>query len=220
MRQKLIKVFAEESFEGDLENSMSSIKIKVESSFYINDVYQDDYQQTSSDEEGIYYTKRYWNQRFSPSKYNKRGNNYRQENNAKRPNVRTKAENSKKSGKDTLDRSGCVSRCVIYESVYHWQQDCREKQNGTYMVHEIVLHNESNEPGQLKHLVSETWNCGLLDCGASKTVCVDVWVEQYVNSLSDEEKREVDIIIAKVYTVSETVNKSRFVEECQFECNF
>ena len=59
------------------------------------------------------------------------------------------------------------------------------------MVHEIVLHNESNKPGQLKHLVSETWNCGLLDCSASKTVCSDVWLDEYIKSLSDEEKREV-----------------------------
>ena len=34
VRQKLIKVFAEESIEGDLKNSISSIKIKAEPSFY------------------------------------------------------------------------------------------------------------------------------------------------------------------------------------------
>ncbi|XP_066913250.1 uncharacterized protein [Clytia hemisphaerica] len=187
VRQKLIKVFAEESIEGDLESSMSSVKIKSEPAFYTNEAHPDDYQPTSSDEEGVYYVKRNYNQRFSSSKFNKKGNNWRQE----KPAVRTKADYSRKPGKNPLDKNGRVSRCVICESVYHWQQDCPEKQNDTYMVHEIVLHNESNKPGQLKHLVSETWNCGLLDCGASKTVCGDVWLEQYVNSLSDEEKREV-----------------------------
>ena len=80
---------------------------------------------------------------------------------------------------------------MIFESVYHWQQDCPEKQNDTYMVHEIVLYNENNESGRLKHLVSETWNRGLLDCVAIKTVCGDVWLEQYANPLSDEERWEI-----------------------------
>ena len=94
---------------------MSSIKIKAESSFYANDVYQDDYQQTPSDEEGIYYTKRYQNQRFPSSKYNKRGNNHRQE----KPNVRTKADNSRKPGKTHMIGMvayldvGHVKACII-----------------------------------------------------------------------------------------------------------
>ena len=59
------------------------------------------------------------------------------------------------------------------------------------MVHEIVLHNDNEEPGQLKNLVSETWNCGLLDCGASKTVCGEVWLDEYLKSLTNEDQAKV-----------------------------
>jgi len=53
------------------------------------------------------------------------------------------------------------------------------------MVHEIVLHNEKHEPGQL-YLVSETWNCE-----ASKTVCGEVWLDEYINSLTEDQKRDI-----------------------------
>jgi len=61
-------------------------------------------------------------------------------------NFQTKGK--KGSLKNPLDRNGRVSRCAICESIYHWQQDYPNKQNDTYMVHEIVLHNEKHEPGQ------------------------------------------------------------------------
>ena len=83
------------------------------------------------------------------------------------------------------------------------------------MVHEIVLHNnEVKDPSQLRHLVSETWNCGLLDCGASITVCGEVWLNQYTNSLLDEEKQSVRNYSSKsVYRFgdSEQVQASRGV---------
>ena len=87
-----------------------------------------------------------------------------------------------------------IAEGAICESVNHWQQDCPDKpaNNDTYVVHEIILHNkEENDPGHLRHLISETWNSGLLDCGASKTVCGDVWLNQYISSLSEEDQQLV-----------------------------
>ena len=133
----------------------------------------------------MYYVKRNQNQKFSSSKFTKKGNNWHQD----KPTGRNKPDNSRRTTKNPLDRNGRVSRRAIYESIYHWQQDCPEKQNDMYMVHEIVLQNENHEPGQLKHLLS--WNCGLLDCGATKTVCGEIWLEEYLKALTEEEKREI-----------------------------
>ena len=55
----------------------------------------------------------------------------------------------------------------------------------------IVLH-QSSERSDLKTLVAETWNCALLDCGASKTVCGTEWLEQYCLSLTEEQKNLIE----------------------------
>jgi len=65
VRDKLIKVFAEESIERDVENSMSTLKIKSEPSYYTNNECFGDDQHTDSDEEEVYYIKRQPTQRFS-----------------------------------------------------------------------------------------------------------------------------------------------------------
>ena len=39
--------------------------------------------------------------------------------------------------------------------------------------------------------MSETWSSALLDCGASKTLCIKQWLTQYVDNLSDEDQRKV-----------------------------
>jgi len=59
------------------------------------------------------------------------------------------------------------------------------------MVYEIVLHNEKHELGQLRHLVSETWDCCLLDCGASKTICGELWLDKFTNSLTEDQKGDI-----------------------------
>ena len=191
VRQKLIKVFAEESIEGEISNGIQNIKIKTEPSFYVDESYHTADQQAtaSSDEEGVYYVKRNQNNRYSPSRFKRKqtnSSNWRSDNNKPGKNI----DGSRKP-KNPLDRNGRVSKCAICESIFHWQQDCPDKQNDTYMVHEIVLHNDNEEPGQLKNLVSETWNCGLLDCGASKTVCGEVWLDEYLKSLTNDDQANV-----------------------------
>ena len=41
-------------------------------------------------------------------------------------------------------------------------------------------------------LLGETLNKALLDSGCARTVCGRVWLDAYVNSLSDKEKRLVE----------------------------
>ena len=40
---------------------------------------------------------------------------------------------------------------------------------------------------------SETLGCGILDSGCSKTVCGVDWIETYLDTLDEEELREVQV---------------------------
>ena len=195
VRTKLMKVFADESMKGDIDDSMHKMEIKSEPAFYTKDEYGEEELQSSSDEEGIYYVKR---QPYRPStRYVKqKPGNWRQDRERTGWNGTdaSKFSNNKDRGKakNPLDRNGRISRCAICESINHWQQECPDKQNDTlYTVHEIVLHNDNNYPDNLKNLVAETWNCGLLDCGASKTVCGEIWLNEYINSLTESQKKNI-----------------------------
>ena len=48
-----------------------------------------------------------------------------------------------------------------------------------------------DEPGRLKSLVGESLNCGVLDSGASKTVCGKPWFKAYLESLREVDKKRV-----------------------------
>ena len=65
--------------------------------------------------------------------------------------------------------------------------------SGDPCEHEIILHTNSDTPVQMKALVAETWNSGLLDCGASRTVTGDYWFNEYVETLSDDDKSAVSL---------------------------
>ena len=41
------------------------------------------------------------------------------------------------------------------------------------------------DPGRLSGLVAKSWNSGVLDSGATKTVSGQAWLDTYINSLPD-----------------------------------
>ena len=100
-----------------------------------------------------------------------------------------------KAPRNPTGRDGQVTRCDICESINHWAGNCPDKfkkDQETFVVHEIVLHGSHEEsPEKMKELLSDTWSSGLLDCGATKTVCGRVWLNEYLNTLSDEQRCEV-----------------------------
>jgi len=86
--------------------------------------------------------------------------------------------------------NGYTSTCTYCKSINHWVKDCPDRKTDgiTYLVNEIVLHQNNDE---LKSLVSETWNAALLDCGATSTVCGKKWFEEYQKSLPEDEKNKI-----------------------------
>ena len=45
----------------------------------------------------------------------------------------------------------------------------------------------------LKHafLLTEIWNCAVIDSGASKTVCGNQWLDVFLDSISDFDKNKI-----------------------------
>ena len=39
--------------------------------------------------------------------------------------------------------------------------------------------------------MSQRWSSALLDCGASKTVCGQEWLNEYINNLSEKEQQNI-----------------------------
>ena len=58
--------------------------------------------------------------------------------------------------------------------------------------YEIVLfQSDFDHPERLRGLVAEPWNSGVLDSGATKTVCGQAWFDAYVSSLSDSDHASI-----------------------------
>ena len=45
--------------------------------------------------------------------------------------------------------------------------------------------------------MSETWSTALLNCGASKTVCGNEWLNQYISNLPEHQKQNIQYINEK-----------------------
>lgn len=133
-------------------------------------------------------TRQYYNQRTnhnSQKHYQQNTSNSYWRDNHSKP---SKGKNPLKNGQQT--------RCNICQSINHWASQCpdRSSEEVTYIVHELVLHNSNDVI--LQSLLSETWSCAVLDSGASSTVCGTTWFQEYMNSLSANEKESI------VYTTS------------------
>ena len=71
----------------------------------------------------------------------------------------------------------------MFESINHWAKDCPDK---TKSPNEAILCKpDFDHPSELKSLLSESWNAAVLDGGASKTVSCRVWLDSYIESLSE-----------------------------------
>ena len=99
-----------------------------------------------------------------------------------------------------------MSICLECGSRNHWMNNCPDKspvnRSKQTFLHECEDFDEENfqitlfqsnfeEPQRLKSLVLESMNCGVLDSGASKTVCGKSWFRVYRDSLRDEDKSKI-----------------------------
>ena len=127
-------------------------------------------------------------------------------NQSSRGNWRSKSKSSQRKdssstvavhkGKKPLNSNGEISRCHYCQSINHWITNCPDRaldkvSEDTLFNHEVVLCEGSLEDPFVNDLVAESLNCALLDSGASKTVCGKLWLDLYVDSLSESEKMKL-----------------------------
>ena len=118
---------------------------------------------------------------------------------------------SKDNGRKTnpVNEKGEFLRCLICESIYHFARDCQhayenkrkeygnstersEQVNDTVQLSLLVAYASDQENKQkLSTLVKESSCAAILDCGASSSVCGEIWLEDYMESLSEFEKNSI-----------------------------
>ena len=94
--------------------------------------------------------------------------------------------------KNPLDKNGEVSRCSICGSIFHWARFCpdsyeakEDRGTNAEQVKETLIE------GAMDVLIGETLNMAILDSGCSKTVCGNTWMNCYLDTLSEEDKKLV-----------------------------
>ena len=110
---------------------------------------------------------------------------------------------------------GEPSKCSVCGSVFHWAKNCpdgREARNvnrdPTYLTNETATDNnveeinltlmaesstytECSQEDKLKRFLGESIGCAVLDSGCNRSVCGKNWMESYLDTLSENEKKEV-----------------------------
>ena len=124
----------------------------------------------------------------------------------------------KNRGKNPLDKYGNVSRCLECDSVNHQVKDCPDlvkKSHKTYhqdynqlsnsegdhrgntagieyVIDQCAVVNDQYEDLTKITLTCDSLNTALLDCGAPKTVCGKKWLNEYISTLSQDDRRAVE----------------------------
>ena len=93
-------------------------------------------------------------------------------------------------GRNPLDAHGNVTRCSICESVNHWASACPDSSSQA-TVHVTLFQTNLDDPTHLKTFVAESLSAGILDCGASHTVCGKTWLNCYLESLDVDQAAQV-----------------------------
>ena len=130
-------------------------------------------------------------------------------------------------GRNPVDRFGNQTKCSICQSINHYAKDCPDRNSSYYSTyhqgadseppdhndHESfhssvsssyniqLYQNSESEPTKLKGLLYESLGAGVIDSGAVKTVCGNLWLKCYLEMLTKEQKELVK------YTKSNNVFK-------------
>ena len=132
------------------------------------------------------------NRRYRPTTYQRGGFNQGQRGSFN-PGFR-------KKGMNPTDRFGRTSRCIICQSIYHWQKDCPHKTESVNMNKELeidecnlTLYAQENI-SENEVFVTESQNAAVIDTACTRTVCGEGWLEDYMCNVSD------DTVVSQVYS--------------------
>lgn len=100
-----------------------------------------------------------------------------------------------------IGRDGQVSRCVICDSRFHWAKDCPDSyensgakgkdESGSVHLSLFMGLTDNSDNKKLNNLVDES-RCGaVIDTGCSTTVCGKLWLNDYMQSLTEYERTQI-----------------------------
>ena len=96
------------------------------------------------------------------------------------------------------DSHGNPTQCNYCGDIRHYSYNCPQLGNVDTLftsvieddnVDDIVLFESDHDDP--KGLLAESWNCGVLDCGAGKTVSAQKWLDVYTDSLGEDDKQKI-----------------------------
>ena len=87
-----------------------------------------------------------------------------------------------------LNSYGKISRCAVYQSIYHYARDCLHSDSNKSQENKVTLFTQEAQKCFLQNVLEKTLNLAVLDSGCTKTVCGEEWLKCYIHSLSEEEK--------------------------------
>ena len=116
--------------------------------------------------------------------------------------------NSSPNVANPKDERGNHTTCRKCHSIYHWMQDCPHVNNednqpqanvfyGKDPTEEVYISLFQNTIPSSKDevlcLVGETLNMAVIDSGCPTTVCGDKWLQNYLNSIPDEDRADLKV---------------------------
>ena len=101
-------------------------------------------------------------------------------------------------------RDGEISKCAICQSIFHWARQCpdsyecmeSDKNDVENKVDEnlsmfVAYTNGENRDEKPVSLLEESFGHGIIDTGCFTTVCGEKWLSNYIDSLSEFDRRSV-----------------------------
>ena len=92
-----------------------------------------------------------------------------------------------------LNSSGKISKCTICHSIFHWFRECHHgvEDDSKEKQVKLTLFNDELYNCYINKFVDETLNHAVLHSGCTKTVCGLSWLDNYLETLSPEDKEKV-----------------------------
>ena len=198
MKTQLKKIFGDVTAEG-IDASFSS-NIKVEPVYEVSDE-QEAYYGNASRYSGRGRGQHSAFKSYSQVKAYSPGQRGRGQNKYFRGAATSSTANRK--GRNPLNHQGAVSRCSICDSINHWMVNCPDAVYYQETFHEDSSDNPDNShhvtlfqsnlitDDHMKAFVCESFSAAILDSGATATVAGRIWVECYIDSLSEHSTKSI-----------------------------
>ena len=121
---------------------------------------------------------------------------------------RSNTEQPKFRTKNPIGDNGRPSKCNICESIFHWSRDCpnayennqpdkdntfvpRNKRVNFNLFVAFTGYAKEGQGCKLKSLLEESKGCAIIDSGCATTVCGREWVNDFIDTLCDEDRKNI-----------------------------